>query len=282
LSTASSLVGLGKSLLAATGDGSARARRFIAVDLPGHGKSAPPVGALFGELGLQDYVAAVLGVLDRLAGRGIRVTTLVGHSMGGITVLLVQKSLVQRGKSLREAYGVEHVLLLAPGAWPEGIPCAVAQNPQMGAALGQFQVVDPTLGPVVVFPAAVYQQFTWSRADGAPTAGAPTPAEIEALEWVTPESLSALAGVMGAPPVPRATFDRGIFGPRLGTKLDIVSFQHDTIVLPEENKALYPYATGESPEHGWTTVTGANALHGMPISHPAELLAAVAGRVKLS
>ena len=85
---------------------------------------------------------------------------------------------------------------------------------------------------------------------------------------------------MGAPGVPRATSTR-IFAPGHGTKLDMISFQHDTLVLPEENKALYPYATGESPGHGWTLVEGADATHGMPITHPAEMLAAVPGWVKL-
>jgi hypothetical protein len=34
----------------------------------------------------------------------------------------------------------------------------------------------------------------------------------------------------------------------------VVSFQHDTLIPPEESKALYAYATGEGPEHGWATI----------------------------
>ena len=52
----------------------------------------------------------------------------------------------------------------------------------------------------------------------------------------------------------------------------MVSFQHDVLILPVENKALYAHLTGEAPEHGWTTIEGADATHGMPISQPAEML----------
>lgn len=281
-STANTLMGLGKALLASTGDRSTRARRFMAIDLPGHGESAPPVGATLGDLALHDYAAAVLGTLDRLKERGIRATTLVGHSMGGGTLLQVQQRLVHRGTSLREAYGVEHVLLLAPGAWPQGIPCAIAENPQFGATLGQFQVVDPTLGSILQFPPAVYQGMAWSKPDGSLAANAPTPEEVAAGGWMAAESIAATANLIGAPPIPRATFDPGIFGRGHGTKLDVISFQHDTLVLPAENEALYSYATGEGPEHGWTLIEGANAVHGMPINDPAGMLAALRGRVKLS
>jgi hypothetical protein len=61
----------------------------------------------------------------------------------------------------------------------------------------------------------------------------------------------------------------------------VISFQHDTLVLPEENKALYPYATGQGPEHGWTLIEGTNAVHGMPINDASGMLAALGGRVKL-
>src|SRR5262249_21714828 len=153
---------------------SARARWFVAIDLPGHGKSAPPVGALFGELGLQDYVATVLGTLDRLKERGIRASALMGHSMGGATVLLTQQTLVQRGQSLREAYAVAPVVALAPGAWVPDTTPAVTQSPAVGAAFAQFQVVDPTLGPCLRIDAAALQVLAWSRPDGSLPPGAPT------------------------------------------------------------------------------------------------------------
>jgi pimeloyl-ACP methyl ester carboxylesterase len=277
--TAAGLVGLGKVLLASPG---ARARWYVAIDQVGHGKSPPPVGALFGELGLQDYVATVLGTLDRLRERGIRVSTLIGHSMGGATVVLAQQTLVQRGQSLRAAHDVEHVVALAPGAWvPDATP-AITQNEAVGAALAQYQVVDPKLGPCMRLDAAALQMLAWGRPDGTLPPGAPTPAQVADAGWVAPEAAGAMANLMGAPNLPRTTYEAGTFGRSRGTRLSVISFQHDTLILPAESKVLYAHLTGEGPEHGWTTIEGPDATHGMPITQPAEMLAALEGRLKLS
>src|SRR5690606_1839093 len=56
--------------------------RVITMDLPGHGLSSPPDGALFGELTLDDYATAVVDVLERLPDEGLRPHTIAGHSMG--------------------------------------------------------------------------------------------------------------------------------------------------------------------------------------------------------
>jgi pimeloyl-ACP methyl ester carboxylesterase len=278
--TANSLVGLGEAILASSDDdGRARACRFIAVDLPGHGESPPPVGTLFGALSVDDYAAALLGTLDRLQDRGIHTTTLMGHSMGGMVVQLAQQSLVDSDSSLRDAYHVKQVVLLAPAAWPGAISCALCQNEQFGAVLGQFVSFDPVLGPVAQIPPAVWPALVFSRLDGTLASNASTPEEVVALGYDSAESLTALGELLGGPSTPRARLDPGIFGRDFGTKLDVVSFQNDTLVLPVENEALYQYVTGESPEHGFTTVHGANATHGLPISDPAAILGALHGRV---
>jgi pimeloyl-ACP methyl ester carboxylesterase len=280
-SNGNSLTGFGAAILAAGDpqDGE-RVCRFIAMDLPGHGLSSPPTGALLGELGYSDYVAAVVGTLDRLQDRGVQVATLMGHSLGGAVVSLIQQRLVDQGTSLRAAYGVEHVVLLAPGLWPGDSSCALCQNQQIGAVLGQFEVNDPALGLVAEIPPAVFLALVWSKPDGTIATNAPTPAELAVSGIISVESVTALMDALGTPVHPRVNIAPGIFAPDVGTRLDIVSFQQDTLVLPSENEALYQYATGESPSHGWMTVDGANAVHGDPVSDPGGLLAAISGFVK--
>jgi pimeloyl-ACP methyl ester carboxylesterase len=282
VATASTLVGLGQAILTSSDDdeGGERACRFISVDLPGHDESPPPVGTLFGDLSVEDYAAAVLGVLDRLQERGIHTTTLMGHSMGGLVVHLAQQRLIDSGSSLREAYDVKHVVLFAAAAWPDDVSCAVCQNPALAATLGMYMGFDPVLGLRVQLPPAVFIALAFSRPDGTIATNAPTPAEVGALGYDSPESATALAGVLGAPTTPRADFDPGIFCRHFGTKLDLVSFQNDVIVRPAENEALFHYDTGERPELGFTTVGGPNAVHGLPVSDPAGMLAALKGRVK--
>jgi hypothetical protein len=106
-------------------------------------------------------------------------------------------------------------------------------------------------------------------------------AQIADGGWVTPEAAVAMANLMGGPNLPRTTFEAGTFGQSHGTRLSIVSFQHDTLILPLESKALYPHLTGQGSEHGWAVIEGPDATHGMPITQPAEMLAALEGRLSL-
>jgi pimeloyl-ACP methyl ester carboxylesterase len=277
-STANSLVDLGETILASSSseDGGERVGRYIAIDLPGHGESPLPVGALFGELSLADYVAALLGTLDRLESREIETVTLIGHSMGGAVVMLTQQHLVSRGSSLRKAYGVKHAIGLAPAGWPPGVPCSMRDNPGFAESLTPFQVVSAELGPALVCTPEAYLGMAWTRPDGTLSPGAPSPAEIAARRWVAPESLTAIGGLVAGP----TALDKGIFGSDHGTKLDVISFEHDTLVPPPENEATFQYVTGESPEHGWARIDGPNAVHSLPSSDPAAMVKAVAGRVK--
>src|SRR5262249_8706155 len=148
------------------------------VDLPGHGSSPPPVGARYGDLTVEDYAAALLGTLGRLQDAGVRTTTLTGHSMGGATVLLAQQRLFDDGKSLHEAYGVNHAVLLAPGAWPPGVSCASCQSPLIGALFAEFKVDDPVLGTLFDLPPPVLLAAAWTTPEGTLAPDAPTAAEI--------------------------------------------------------------------------------------------------------
>jgi pimeloyl-ACP methyl ester carboxylesterase len=283
-SAANSLVNVGEALFASSSedDGSGRACRFIVLDLPYHGASPPPVGALFGDLKVEDYSAAVLGTLDRLQKRGIHTGTLMGHSMGGIVTELAQQILIDRGSSLRDGYDVDHVVLLAPAAWPGGASCALCENTQFAATLGAFVIFDPALGLILPrLPGAVYLALAFSKPDGTLPSDAPTPAEVDARGYGTNESIAAIQEFLSPSPIVRPYLAPGIFGRESGTRLDVVAFQYDTLVLPSEAQANYEYVTGESPERGFTTVEGPSAVHAMPEYDAAEMLEALEGRVRL-
>ena len=66
----------------------------VNLDMPGHGASPPPVGALMGELTVQDYSAALIGALERLPDHDLRPVSVAGHSMGGLVVQLAQQRLL--------------------------------------------------------------------------------------------------------------------------------------------------------------------------------------------
>ena len=73
-------VGLNAEIWAPQIEALAKTHRVIALDMAGHGRSAPlPDGAT-----LDDYVARLPGLLD---GLGIASANVIGHSMGGLVAL---------------------------------------------------------------------------------------------------------------------------------------------------------------------------------------------------
>jgi triacylglycerol esterase/lipase EstA (alpha/beta hydrolase family) len=72
----------------------------------------------FGELVLDDYVTALLAVLESLFESGLAPVTLVGHSQGGLLIQMAQQVLVSRGSSLWQAAGISR----SPAAGPESPP----------------------------------------------------------------------------------------------------------------------------------------------------------------
>jgi pimeloyl-ACP methyl ester carboxylesterase len=249
--------------------------RFVAIDLPGHGQSSVPAGILFGDITLHDYVSAVAAALDHLADQGLGVNTVMGHSQGGMVLQLLQQRLVDEGSSLRSAYDVRRATLLA-AVPPRAIPWAFPTNPG-AAVLGQFVSFDPALGVHVSVPSEVWRPLVFSTPTGALAANAPSVEEITARGYASPEPIATLAELLGTPPFARPDVAAGIFAPGLGTQLDVVSFENDAIIRPNESGPQYMYLTGQSTSHGFTVVHGADATHGLIISNPREILDALQG-----
>jgi hypothetical protein len=71
--------------------------RVLSIDLPGHGLSGLPQGNIkFGEMVLEDYMAAIFGSLDRLRAIGVKPSILIGHDVGGLMVQMMQQDLLSR------------------------------------------------------------------------------------------------------------------------------------------------------------------------------------------
>lgn len=251
--------------------------RVLAMDLPGHGQSSLPSGALFGELTIEDYAGAVTQVLDRLDDDGIRPHTIVGHSMGGLVVQMTQQALLDEGSSLDDAFGIDHAVLLAPA-----IPASVdwtfrdaTDGPQLIAA---FLAEPPGLGPVVDIPPEVFVAVVFTKLDGTLASNAMTPAEVAASGWVNAESFTASGSMLGLLPG-GPDVDPGIFDDALGTRLDVVAFQEDTIIAAEDLGPLFTYLTGEPEGPGFSIVQAEIATHGLPQTDPAFMLDALQGAV---
>lgn len=255
--------------------------RVVAIDLPGHGQSPPPRGALYGELNGDDYVQAILASLDRLQSvHKIRARTVMGHSMGGVLIQMTQQALLDQGSSLRDALKIDHAILLAPSL-PAAVPWGVSDGGVADAFAAIFGVTTTDLGPIMSVPPAFWATVYFQNLAGAVVPGTPTGPEAEALGYVAPESLDAFAQVTGCMGQTRPEVSAAIFAPELGTDLDIVTNENDPFVRPEENTALYDYLTADASRVGLTVITGAETAHDAHVADPAGWLDKVAGSVAI-
>jgi pimeloyl-ACP methyl ester carboxylesterase len=198
----------------------------------------------------------------------------MSHSLGGLVTQIVQQKLVDQGTSLREAFGVKRAVMLAP-ALPQEIPSAIGNDPAFIAFLAAFITFDPALGTYLLVPDALFPVVIFSRPDHTLASNAPTPEEVTAHGYNGPESFAAMSQLVGIPPVERPDIDPAIFSHGLGTRLDLVTFENDTLIRPEEGSALYTYLTGDSELSRFTLVEGDDAVHGLPISDPEAVLDAM-------
>ena len=241
--------------------------RVAAIDVPGHGQSPMPEGFFF--LTLDDYASIVNGVIDRLGREGYEPRGLIGHSQGGMVVQIAQQQLIAAGSTLRDAYGIKEVILLAP-TMPSALPWAFVENGTAAGLIGGFcQPAPPPGCAFVSIPDPVWPFVFFSRAsNGTPVANAPNGAGLNA-----PEPIVVTAQLVGAPPFSRPAITTGIFDKLHESHFSIVAFAEDQIIRPGEAAALFDYLTAGGNEKRFTVVQGSESVHDMYISDPAALLA---------
>ena len=248
----------------------------LAVDLPGRGKSGLPQGLLFGALSLDDYVTATIGVLERLELLDIEPETILGHSMGGTLVQMMQQRLVEQGTNLERRFDIREAILVASDL-PAEVPWALGDSGQLGDLIEAFAVEEPGLGTLFEIPAVLWPAFFFTNLAGDVVPSAPTPAEIEAEGYnALGEPLLAIHQLNGTGGfASRPSVDAGIFIE--DTRLRLVTYEQDGFVLPSETEALYEHLTGDASRRCFVLIEGPDTTHAMQLSNPARLVDAIAG-----
>jgi len=262
--------------------------QVVAVDLPGHGQSSLPTGIPFGELLLDDYVAAIVATLDGIEGVGIYPSEIVGHSQGGLLIQMLQEQLVQGGSSLFEEYGISRAVLLA-AALPAPLEWHFLDM-SWPYFLAFLVPADPVLGWHFDVPAWMWPYFFFINLDQVPSPDAPTPEEIETRGYRAPAPLFAAMQMGGLvdpvpgypepqPYFPRPEVSPGIFGLQSGTLLHVVTYVDDPGVFPSDGMALFDYLVGD-PSLSTNTIVDArdhvhDRVHDLHISNPSVIIKAM-------
>ncbi|MBW6460800.1 MAG: alpha/beta fold hydrolase [Bacteroidales bacterium] len=277
-----------------SGPQGAHLNEFYAIDMPGRGGSGFPQGWNYvsndvfklADMYLEDYLAVIEGVISYINDEmGVYPKTIMGHSLGGLEVILLQDMLIAQGTNLRQKYQIKNAILLAP-AMPAPLPWAFLGG---GAAqLIPMAVDDPDHGWILNIPFYVwpYIFFTNTCCYSAPymVPGAPTPAEVLTNGYNSIEAGPLLFHMAGLPlsildpnthhPTrPRMSANANIFKPQHGVQLTIFSEEFDKMMSPEEEQALYIYLTGDTRLSNFLLVEGEETCHDTHISDPHALVA---------
>ncbi len=260
---------------------------FFAIDMPGRGGSGLPEGVegfRLEDMYLEDYIAVIEGALSYLNDDlNIYPKTILGHSMGGLEVILLQDKLINEGTNMKKKYKIKNALLLAP-AIPAPVNWSFINEDGGSSALVPYVVSSPELGVYLDLPFYVwpYVFFTNTCCYFAPNMvpGAPTAGEVLANGYNSIEAgpiLLQLSGMdpasLGFPPSvypnkPRPEVDEGIFKPKNGVQLTIVCDEFDKMMNPEDVWELYKYLTNDKHGKRFIEVLGDETCHDTHISDP--------------
>jgi pimeloyl-ACP methyl ester carboxylesterase len=246
----------------------------LAADMPVRGNSGVPSGASFGDLDLFDYVTALEQILGRLHALGIRPRTILGHSMGGTLVQMLQQRLVDEGSSLRHRYKIREAILVASDL-PAEVPWALGDGGDLSGLIEAFAVDEPGFGLLFEIPVALWPAFYFTDRDGDVVPNALTPAEIEAGGFnALGEPLRAIEQLNGTGQfTARHSADADLFAH--GTRLRVIAYEEDIYVQLGESEALYRHLTGDESSGCFVPVYGPDTVHTLQFSNPQRLVDAI-------
>ncbi|EMN01646.1 alpha/beta hydrolase domain protein [Leptospira noguchii str. 2007001578] len=263
------------------------------MDLPGHGGSTMTKGTAaypsnISELSVQNYEEATRALLDAMPSTMIwpdLPTTIVGHSIGGLVVQLLQNKLKSQNSSLFKRYSITSTILIASDI-PYPLPWsgsdvtmddpnynqsakAFVWNFKVEKILSYFPLVT---GLFVESPDDFFINTKYS-VNGIPVTGPPPPAQVEVMNVLEP--YHAAANIVGLDPsgqtqnaVPRIPIRNGIWS---GEDLKVVWLDKDVFFTQKETQNLANYLnpgiTGVM-----VTISDPEAVHGTPFSKPSLLV----------
>lgn len=253
---------------------------FYAINLPGRGGSGLPVGngVLFQDMYFEDMLVlyeAVLTYLNEV--HGVYPRTIMGHSKGGMEVILMQNKLISQGTNLNKKFGIRKAISLAP-AIPAPVEWAFLTTGAGEALLAPFAVYLPETGLVLNIPYTTWPFlfFTNTCCYFPPNLvpGAPTPPQVLANGYNSIEAAPIIFQLGGAvPPAPypikpRPTVNPGIFTTPFGVHLTIIADEFDRMMSPEDETNLYLYLTNDATLTNMKVVLGEETCHDTHISDP--------------
>ena len=225
---------------------------------------------VMGEIDMLEYVAVLEQVLTALQLEGRQIRTLVGHSLGGLTIQALQARLRANGDSLRTRFGIEKTILISSDL-PDEVPWASQPFAQGLVTNLMVQSAQPGIGRIVSTPYQTFLQLKFADLNGVVAPGAPTLLAAKSINSAEP--FAAAANIVGLNPqgppfaaAPRMSIPAGLWQ---GEELVVAWLSQDPFFSRQEMEQLAQHL---SPGTLPVIVQDTHAVHGAPYSKPAILL----------
>ena len=274
-------------------DPSMEINEFYAIDMPGKGQSGLPEGNgfLFEDLYIEQYISILRGVLEYLNNEhNVHPSTIMGHSLAGLEVILLQQTLLDENSNMRKEYKIKNAILLAP-APPAGCPWYFLDSGIGEARLGPHTNQMSGYGLTLNIPISLWPFNFFTNPFYNPTLypfpdprcmvpGAPFPQQVVELGYhgYEPGPLIYQLGGIQVPPekgiydfMPRPEVDDEIFAPRNGVELTLIADQFDMLMQPTEMEFLYLKLTKDNQKERFFVIMGEETCHDTHISDPHAL-----------
>ncbi|KKR86856.1 MAG: hypothetical protein UU48_C0006G0130 [Candidatus Uhrbacteria bacterium GW2011_GWF2_41_16] len=228
---------------------SCRLKGILLVAHPGHGESGVPSDAVYGQIGLSEFIDAEIDLLETLSDPASPffhpLDTMVVHSMAG-QMLPVMEYELELSRASFHTYGIERILEIAPvplsetsWAYAEGLYGYVLTSTAMRELTPYLRNTED--GIEIILRDAISQTMFYSLPNGGLMTTSPSLEEIGT--WNFPESFTAAADMVGL----NLSFQRP-FAPSetLYTyKTFTIAAADDPFMTPEEICEVHKWNTGK-------------------------------------
>jgi pimeloyl-ACP methyl ester carboxylesterase len=241
--------------------------RVIAIDLPGHGKSSISPATAFGFLTFDNYVTAVIEVIDKLKTEKIYPEIIIAHSQGGLITQVTQQ------KYDLKRCGFKTAILLAPVV-PRELKWNFLDTLNPAVLMPYFS----TEGLYFLLPDFLWRAMFFTNAmTGEIAQSTPSEEIISANGYNTSEPLMSTLQLIGydfnlQPDIGmRPSINPGIFNT---LNLWVIGYDQDTLVRSEECELLFKYLSKDR-KGGLIEISnmaGHETVHDLHISDPGFLL----------
>ncbi|RHX88523.1 alpha/beta hydrolase [Leptospira stimsonii] len=269
-----------------------KADNVYIVDLPGHasssivrGRGTATTPSNYSELSMGNYTDAMTALLSQMTQtEGKKIQTIVGHSLGGLVIQMIQDRTRKLKSSLYASFGIDNTILIAsdipsPLPWYGGD--APMSDPYSAKALvwnfKEDRIVfaddhPPVVewGRLIVSPNDFYINSKFA-VNGVPVAGAPAGVQLTLMS--SPEPYPAGANIVGLDPtgntttaVPRLSVAQNLWN---GFNLKVVWLDKDPFFSQSETQGLAQYLKAGLNA---ITISDPEAVHGTPYSKPSLLI----------